>query len=108
MSSLAGNVYGNFAIASYDADAAAPAFRRQRGFNNTAVRNGAGDYSLTTQEACDFANEAIVKTGILAATAGMIGVEAVSTTVLRVRSLDSAAMAADRDFWIEVTKIGPN
>lgn len=101
------NIYGMVAQCNFDADAAAAAFRTQRGFLAAFTRNGAGDYSLTFDSAQDVAN-LVITNGLLGAAPGMIAVELVSSTVIRVRTLSSAAMAADIDFTLQVAKNGPN
>ena len=106
--SLDGTVQGYHAICNFDADAAAAAFRRQRGFT-ALLRNGAGDYTLTLQDAIDLANgDGVVMASLNAAAAGMVAVSVVSATQIRVKTLDSAAMAADSDFNLLIARIGPN
>jgi hypothetical protein len=107
MSSAVENVQGLLAICHFNA--AGAAFIRQRGFAAAIVDNGVGDFTLTFQDAIDLAGgAAVVLCGSNAATAGSIGVEIVSATQIRIRNLDSAAMAADRNFWLAVLPVGPN
>lgn len=111
---FSGNVMGYHAACSFNADAAAAAFFRQRGFSSF-VRNGAGDYSLTMTSALDLAGgDGVVSAGVNSNAAAAIGVEVVSATVLRVRTIsitvgaDADTAAADIDFWLMVTPLGPN
>lgn len=108
MPSLYPTVVGTFAAASFDADAAAAAFRFQRGFANPGfVRTAIGVYTFTLLDGVNLATEAVVKVGLNQNAGGMAAVEVVSTTSFVVRTLTSAAAAADIDFWVEVNKYIP-
>ena len=109
MPTLAQNVLGFTAFCSFNADAAAAAFFVQRGFANPGfVRNGVGDYTLTLQDGVNTQTQGMVLQGIQNNAAAMIAVEFLTTTTIRVRTLTSAAAAADIDFWLVVLEAGPN
>lgn len=108
MPSLYPTVVGTFAAASFDADAAAPAFRFQRGFANPGfVRSALGVYTFTLLDGVNLATEAVVKAGVNQNASGMIAVEVISTTSFAVRTFTGANAAADIDFWVEVNKYIP-
>lgn len=105
MPSLLQTQSGLEAICNFDADAAAAAFRSQRGFASF-VRNGAGDYTFTLSRG--IAQEQFVAHCTLnSGAAGMADVAWVTATTCRVKTLDSAAMAADKDFMLTIAEIGP-
>jgi hypothetical protein len=109
MPSLTGNVLGYAAFCSFNTDAVTPAFFVQRGFANPGfVRNGTGDYTLTLEDGVNMQTQGVVLMGLQNSTAGMIAVEVLTTTTLRVRTLNSAAAATDIDFWLTVMESGPN
>lgn len=99
---------GARAVCNFDADAAAPAFRQQRGFTGAAgiTRNGAGDYTLTLTE--EIGANAMLFATTNAGAGAMIDAVRASATTVRVRSLSSAAMAADNDFCLMILELGPN
>lgn len=108
MPSLYPTVVGTFAAASFDADAAAAAFRVQRGFANPGFsRTGAGDYTFTLLDAINLSTEAVCKAGINQNASGMVAIEPLTTTTMRVRTFTGANAAADIDFWLEVNKYSP-
>lgn len=107
MPTLAPNVLGFTAFCSFNADAAAAAFFVQRGFTSF-VRNGVGDYTLTLTDGVNSQTQGMVHGTVQNNAAAMIGVEFLTTTTLRVRTLTSAAAAADIDFWLFVMESGPN
>lgn len=108
MSSTAGQVLGAIAC-SFDADAAAPKFFGQRGFANPGfTRNGVGDYTLVLQDGVNIQTQGVCTHGLQANAPGMMAVEFLTTTTLRVRTLNSAAAAADLDFWLAIQEMGPN
>ncbi len=107
MSNFAGvSSYGLHAACSFDADAAAAAFRNQRGFTSF-VRNGAGDYTLTMTDGIGQAQAAIQAT-TNAGAASIIDAQWVTATTLRIRTTTSGAVATDLDFSIAVFDLGPN
>jgi len=105
MATLAENVMGYAAVASFDAGAVG-AFFNQRGFSGF-VRNGVGDYSLTMLQPENMATDGIVQATVAGVGDTSIAVEVVSTTVVRVR-IFTGGIAADVDFWIDIKTIGPN
>ena len=108
MPSLVENVLGYNAFCSFNADAVTPAFFVQRGFANPGfIRNGAGDYTFTMQDGVNMQTQGVVLQGLQSNTAGMMAVEVLTTTTLRVRTLNSAGVAADLDFWLTVMEAGP-
>lgn len=108
MPSLIENVLGFNAFCSFNADVA-PAFFVQRGFANPGfTRNGAGDYTLILQDGVNMQTQGVVLHGMQNATAGMMAVEVLTTTTLRVRTLNSAGVATDIDFWLVILEAGPN
>jgi hypothetical protein len=108
MPSLTGSVLGLAGFCSFNADAAAAAFFVQRGFANPGfVRNGVGDYTLTLQDGVNSQTQGVVTCGLQSAASGMISVEFLTTTTLRVRTFTGANAAADIDFWLSVQEAGP-
>lgn len=113
MSSLAQNTLGFNAFCSFNADAAAAAFFVQRGFTSPGfVRNGVGDYTLTLVNGVDMTNQGVVQATVQNNAPGIIGVEVLTTTTLRVRTFSAttvpAIAAADLDFWLQVFETGPS
>jgi hypothetical protein len=109
MSMLSGQIMGIIAACSFNADPATPGYNVQRGFANPGfVRNGAGDYTLTLQDGVNTQTQGVVTGALQGNAPGMLAVEFLSTTTVRVRTLNSAGAAADLDFWLSVQEIGPN
>lgn len=105
MSNYAGQGnYGLHGIVNFDADAAAAAFRTQRGFSSF-VRNGAGDYTLTLTDGIG-QSQAVITASTNGGAGAMIDAQWVTATTIRVRTLSSAAMAADIDFSMVVHDAG--
>lgn len=107
MSNLTGVVMGYNAVAQVTAASGTPSFGVQRGFAAALVDNGTGDTTLTLQNGVNLATEAICLAGLSGSGSGMVAVEAVSTTSLRIRAFSGANAAADRDFWIAILPLGP-
>lgn len=97
--------YGLHACCTFDADAAAAAFRVNRGFAAAFVRNGAGDYSLALVEGIG-QNQAALVASSNGGAAAMIDVIWVDATHVRVRTMSNAAMAADIDFSLVIHDMG--
>lgn len=97
---------GLHAACSFDADAAAAAFRNQRGFSSL-LRNGAGDYTLTMTDGIAQA-QAVIQATTNGGAAAMIDAQWATATTIRVRTMSNAAMAADIDFSIAVFDTGAN
>lgn len=97
---------GLHAACSFDADAAAAAFRNQRGFSSL-LRNGAGDYTLTMTEGIAQA-QAVIQATTNGGAAAMIDAQWVTATTVRIRTMDNAAMAADVDFCLSIWDTGAN
>lgn len=112
MGNLITSTQGEAACASVDADAAAAAFRNNRGFS-ALLRNGAGDYSLTLANAQNMATYGNCQVTLQGNVTGLTSVEVVSDTVLRVRTwscsvgMDADTAAADLDFWIRCMPVPP-
>ena len=72
------------------------------------VRNGVGDYTVTLGTDIDITNRTVKLT--LKNAAGEISVGAEDDMSVQVLAFDSGGVAADRDFYIEVTRrtIGTN
>lgn len=109
-SSLSQQVYG---AAYCSVDASNAAFFVQRGFDAAIVDNGAGDFTLTLEDAYDFDNCIVTSGVVYGGVAGAsITVEILSATQLRVRtatvSVVPAVAAADLDFWLKIEQIAPN
>lgn len=105
MSNLSGQVYGDICC-SFNADAS-PAFFLNRGFSSTIVRTGVGDYTLALADGAgvNLQTGACVRSAIQGATPGMISVEPLTVTTMRVRTLNAAGAAADLDFWLDIQQI---
>jgi len=105
MSNLSAQVYGALCC-SFNADAS-PTFFLNRGFSATIVRTGAGDYTLTIADGqgVNLQTGAMVNATIQGATPGMISAEPLTTTTVRIRTLNAAGAATDLDFWLEVQQI---
>jgi hypothetical protein len=110
MSNYAGQAsYGLHAVCNFDADAAAPVFRNQRGFTGAAgvTRNGAGDYTLTLSDGIAQAQSCIVA-NTNAGAASIIDAQWVTATTIRIRTTTSGAVATDLDFSVVIHDMGPN
>lgn len=110
MSNLNIVAQGLCAIATIDGDAVTPTYIRQRGFTGAITRNGAGDYTLTLNEAWDFAGGAAVPiVTVLNNALAFASVEVVSATQLRVRMASAtvvpAITAADLNFTILIAPV---
>ncbi len=115
-SSLAQTILGTKACAWVDSDAAAPTYRRSRGFavGTAIVRNGAGDYTLTLSDALDTAatGDVLLSGGCNHNAFAALAIELASATTLRTRTAVLTAVpavtATDLDFWIKIEEMGPN
>lgn len=101
-----GHNYGVHAMCSFDADAAAAAFRNQRGFASF-VRNGAGDYTLTLSDGI-IQNQACIQCTTNSGTVAASDAQWVTATTIRVKTATDAGAATDMDFSIQVFDLGPN
>ncbi len=69
---------------------------------------GTGDQTLTLNNAMDLDDESFLHATIAGTTSGMIAVEIVSTTQIRVRTFSGADAAADKAYWISIWPVGPD
>lgn len=106
MPTLAATIYGILAACSFDA-AAAPAFFVNRGFTAAITRTGPGDYTLTLDQGVNLLTECTIDATLGGSVVGMIAVEPLTTTTLRVRTVNAAAAATDIDFYLKLTRIAP-
>lgn len=111
-SSLAATVLGILAACWVDADAATPVYRSQRGFSSAAiVRNSAGNYTLTLQDAISTTADVLITCGCNNSALGIVTVNLASTTTLTAlmatTTVVPAIAAADIDFWVKVEQFGP-
>jgi len=106
MSTLANTVYGVVACGNVDGDAAATAFRGQRGCVSVA-RSAIGAYLLTLDTGINLQTEAAVMATLQGLAGGRIAVNVVSTTTFTVSTFDAAGAAADLDFWFSVARFAP-
>ncbi len=107
MASLGSAIRGILAACYIDGAAGTPVYGVQSGFSNAAiVDNGTGDYTLTFQDGVNLATEAVLAATLAGTTSGMVAVEIVSTTQVRVRTFTGANAAGDKAFWLQVYDLG--
>ena len=103
MPSLAGTVCGVAAACGFNAQVG-PTFQWGVGFNQALItRTGPGDYTLTLTGALPLATKCSIKSGLQGSALGMIAVEMLTTTTIRIRTVNPAAAATDISFWLEIS-----
>ncbi|MDI3285165.1 hypothetical protein [Polyangium sp. 15x6] len=89
-----------------------PTFRRNQGFAAAIVRNGAGDYTLTLDEA--FAADELniqctgAEVGASAVCSGTAHGGTATLTTIRVNTIGDGGTPADVDFFISVSAYDPD
>lgn len=94
--------FGHVAVAG-----GVPTLQANRGFSAVAD-NGAGDFTLTMDNAQALLTAGNVQATVAGALFGVVTCEVASATTIRCRVWDAAGMALDNvGFWIRVTPISP-
>ena len=104
---LVGTIRGLFACANLTAQVG-PLLTNSRGFVG-AARNGAGDYTLETQQGLTLLGDGggIAQVTPYGATPCCYSVEQVDSTHLRVRTTDAGGLAVEANFGISIQDVGP-
>lgn len=123
---LQGNIYGSLAVASVNAEANhalsnSTNFLNQRGFEEEITTNGQGDYTLVLQDGANLVMSGLVRTGLVkgqgadnAVLFGVVAVEYLTTTTLRVRVAHISTATPPvvgpiyLNFWIKISQFSPN
>lgn len=102
MPSLAGTVCGVAASCGFNAQVG-PTFQWSVGFDQSLItRTGPGDYTLTLKDALPLATKCAILQGLQGSVPGMIAVELLTTTTVRIRTLNAAGAATDIPFWLQI------